>query len=82
LELDIALRDHTDYHNAYVKHQMDLIRFIGLLQRNMKVKQSYVIRDPRKFYQFWWEQAQVSVPEKIDWKKLDEKYKSARPRKK
>ncbi len=72
MELDLALRDHADYHSVYTKSLMDLVRYVGLVLRNKGIKEAHQIRDLRKFYPFWWE-AKEAKPVK-DWKKLDKKY--------
>ncbi len=56
---------------------MLLMRHVGTVLRNKGVKEMHQIRDPRKFYQLWWEydkteKAQVLTPQ--EWKSLDKKY--------
>lgn len=73
LELSLALEDHAEYHNVYIKTQMALQRHIGTVLRNKGLKEGHQIKDSRKFYPFWFEQDKEVKPVK-SWKKLDEKY--------
>ncbi len=75
LELDLALKDHSDYHNSYLKHFMYLLRYIGVILRNKGLKMSDQIMSVKKFWQFPWEQdEEVKVLSKQDWQALDRKY--------
>ncbi len=73
LELDLALKDHADYHSVYMKTQMNLLRYIGTVLRNKGMKEGHQIRDPKRFYPLWYEKDDIK-PVK-DWRKLDNKYK-------
>ena len=74
LELDLALKDHADYHSVHIKTQVGLLRFVGLVLRNKGLKEGSQIRDPRRFYPLWWEQSTAKPVKKEEWKKLDKKY--------
>ncbi len=75
LELDLALKDHSDYHNSYIKHFMHLIRKIGVVLRNKGMKKSDQIMNMKKFWQFPWEKDdEVKIPTQAGWKALDKKY--------
>ncbi len=54
---------------------MMLDRLIGVALRNKGYKVSDQIRDPKKFFRFWWEKiTKTHVPTKEEWKALDKKY--------
>ena len=53
---------------------MDLIRYVGLVLRNKGLKEGFQVRDPRRFYPFWFEKNTVKPVDGSQWKKLDKKY--------
>ncbi len=75
LELDLALKDHSEYHFSYIKHFMQLIRLIGVVLRNKGLKKTAQIKDVKRFWRFPWEFVKnVKIPTKAEWKQLDKKY--------
>jgi len=75
LELDLALKDHSEYHFAWQKHFMQLVRYTGTILRNKGLKESKQIKDVKKFWRFPWEVTKtVKIPSKTGWKQLDKKY--------
>ena len=74
-ELDKALRDHSEYHFAHTKQLMNINRFVGLVLRNKGYAIGDQIRQPKKFYQFYWEEEdKVHIPTREEWAALDRKY--------
>jgi len=74
-ELDCALRDHSEYHFAYLKEFMNLQRHIGTVLRNKGLKESAQYRDSRRLYRLSWEQPkEVHFPTEDEWKVLDKRY--------
>ncbi len=56
---------------------MLLMRYVGTVLRNKGVKDIHQIKDPRKFYQLWWEydkSKSVKLLTDEEWKRLDKKY--------
>lgn len=56
---------------------MTLVRYVGTVLRNKGVKEMHQIRDPRKFYQLWWEfdkSKEAEILTEKQWKALDRKY--------
>jgi hypothetical protein len=79
LELDLALNDHFEYHNSYLKHGLQLIRYVGLNLRNKGMKFGHQITDARKFWKFPWEYIKVDLPTQENWDAWDRRMKKPKP---